>query len=160
MGLSFYKWYAKRWSWQHYIRHMHVLMPWDLPYRRRILQQEQDVSGVSSTMYLWKIFYLNIWCNLEFFTIWKCVHTMNLNIVKYLAICVYVNIIMWIWILYEFEFEIFNYSLNMYLLISVSWIKIADTIDASMVSAGFYRWTPKILWLTSSRGFFKSVVLL
>jgi hypothetical protein len=39
----------------------------------------------------------------EFLTKWKCVHTMNVNIVNYLAIIwMYVNIILWICILYEF----------------------------------------------------------
>jgi hypothetical protein len=132
----------------------HVLASWDLPCRRRILRQEWDVSRVFSTMYLWKICYLNIWCNLEFWTIWKCVHTMNLNIIKYFAIWVYMNIIMWIscmnlnplwisslWILYEFEFEIspihfgrFNCSLNLYILNGVGWLKVPDTIDPSLVS--------------------------
>jgi hypothetical protein len=130
---------------------MHVIASWDLPCRRHILQQERDVSGVSSTMYLWKIFCLNIWCNLEFLIIWKCVHTMDLYIVKYLTIWVYVNLnYVWIWI----EFKIFNYSLNLYLLNGVSWLKVANTIDAYLVSAGFYRSTPKILWLTPSRDFF------
>jgi hypothetical protein len=88
-------------------------------------------------------------------TIWKCVHTMNLNIVKYLSIIwMYVNIIMWIWIMYKFKFEIFNYNLNMYLLNGVCWRKVADTIDLSLVLAGFCQPSPKILWHTPSRGFF------
>jgi hypothetical protein len=79
---------------------------------------------------------------------------MNLNIVKYLAIIgMYVNIIMGIWIMYEFEsymnlnhiwilimyeieFEIFKYNCNMYLSNGVDWLKLADTIDPSLVSAG------------------------
>jgi hypothetical protein len=130
---------------------------WDLPCRRCIPRWERDVSGVSSTMYLWKIFCLNIWCNLEFWTIWNCIHTMNLNNAKYLAIWVFVNPVQ-IWIMYEFEFkfkfeiEIFNCSLNLYILNSVSWLKAADTIDASLISAGIYRPTPKILWLTPRIG--------
>jgi hypothetical protein len=40
--------------------------------------------------------------------------------------------------MFEFEFEIFNYSLNLYLLNGVNWFKVADTIDASLISAGFY----------------------
>jgi hypothetical protein len=39
--------------------------------------------------------------------------------------------------MYEFEFEIFNYSLNLYLLNGVSWHKIADIIDLSLVTASF-----------------------
>jgi hypothetical protein len=93
-------------------------------------------------------------------TIWKCVHIMNFNIVEYLTIIwMCVNIIMWIWIMHEFEFKIFNYSLNLYLLNGVGWRKVADIIDLSLVSAGFHRPTPKILWLTPSRGFFVSVAL-
>jgi hypothetical protein len=93
---------------------------WDLSCRRCIPRRERDVSGVSSTMYLWKNFCLNIWCNLEFWTIWKCIHTMNLNNIKYLAIWLFVNPVQ-IWIMYEFEFkfkfelEIFNCSLNLYI---------------------------------------------
>jgi hypothetical protein len=97
-GNILYNGYAKWWSRQCYIGLVHVLAPWDLPCRRRILRQEWDINGVSSTMYLWKTCYLNIWCNLEFWTIWKCYpHAVLVNIVKYLAIWVYVNI------LYEFE---------------------------------------------------------
>jgi hypothetical protein len=97
---------------------------------------------------------------------------MNLNIVKYLAIWVYVNIIMWIsymnlnhvwifclWILYEFEFEKshvcfsrFKCILNMWLLNGVDWLKVADTIDASLVSSDLSHMTLKILWLTLSIG--------
>jgi hypothetical protein len=93
---------------------------WDLSCRRCIPRRERDVSGVSSTMYLWKKICLNIWCNLEFWTIWKCIHTMNLNNIKYLAIWLFVNPVQ-IWIMYEFEFkfkfelEIFNCSLNLYI---------------------------------------------
>jgi hypothetical protein len=76
----------KRWSRQCYNGHLHVLMPWDLSYRWRILRQDRDVSRVPSTLSLWKICYGNSWCTLEFSTIWKWVHTTNLNIVKYLAI--------------------------------------------------------------------------
>jgi hypothetical protein len=47
--------------------------------------------------------------------------------------------------MYEFEFEIFNYSLNLYLLNGVSWRKVADTIDLSLVSANFRQPTLKIL---------------
>jgi hypothetical protein len=86
---------------------------------------------------------------------------MNLNIVKYLStIWMYVNIIMWIWIMYKFKFEIFNYNLNMYLLNGVYWRKVADTIDLSLVLAGFRQPSPKILWHTPSKGFFFVLIAL
>jgi hypothetical protein len=44
-----------------------------------------------------------------------------------------------------YEFKIFNYSLNLYLLNGISWLKVADTIYASLVSTGFHRPTLKIL---------------
>jgi hypothetical protein len=47
--------------------------------------------------------------------------------------------------MYTFEFKIFNYSLNLYLLNGIDWLKISDTIETYVVSAGFYRLTPKIL---------------
>jgi hypothetical protein len=40
----------KMWSQQCYIRHLHVVAPWDLPCRWRILRQDRNVRGVSSTM--------------------------------------------------------------------------------------------------------------
>jgi hypothetical protein len=40
----------KSWSRQYYIRHLHVLTPWGLPCRWRILRQDRDVSEVFSTM--------------------------------------------------------------------------------------------------------------
>jgi hypothetical protein len=40
--------------------------------------------------------------------------------------------------MYEFELKIFNYSLNLYLLNSVDWLKVVNIIDASLVSAGFH----------------------
>jgi hypothetical protein len=72
---------------------------------------------------------------------------MNLNIVEYLDIWVYVNIIMWIpvWIsylriLYEFEFENslvcfgrFKCILNLWLLNGVDWLKVADTLNMFFV---------------------------
>jgi hypothetical protein len=137
MRLSFYSWLAKRWSQQCYSGHLHVLAPWDLSCRWCILRQDQDISGVPSTLSLWKICSVNTWCALEFLTIWKCVHIMNLNIIKYLAIIwmysceyYYVNLNpVWIWIMYEFKFEIFKYSCNLYLSNSVDWLKLADTKD-------------------------------
>jgi hypothetical protein len=143
MGLSVWTWHAKRWIGQCYIGHLHVLAPWDLSCRWRILRQDRGVNGVLSTLSLWKICFINIWCTFELSTIWKCVHTMNSNIVKYIWLlfeCIYVNIIMWIWflyefeiksymnsnpvwiwIMYEFEFEIFKWSYNLYLLNGVDW---------------------------------------
>jgi hypothetical protein len=38
--------------------------------------------------------------------------------------------------MYEIEFEIFKYNCNMYLSNGVDWLKLADTIDPSLVSAG------------------------
>jgi hypothetical protein len=37
--------------------------------------------------------------------------------------------------MYEFEFEIFYYSLNLYHLNVANWLKVADTIDASLLLA-------------------------
>jgi hypothetical protein len=111
MGLSFYWWHAKRWSRQCYSRHLHVLASWDLLCRWHILRPDRDVGGVSSNLSLWKICSVNSWCTLEFSAIWKCVDTMNLNVVKYVTIiwmyiCEYYYVNMnpiRIWILYEFE---------------------------------------------------------
>jgi hypothetical protein len=60
------------------------------------------------------------------------------KVFDYLSVCkyYYVNLNpVWIWILYEFEFEIFKYSLNMYILNGVDWLKVTNTIDPSLVSA-------------------------
>jgi hypothetical protein len=122
MRLSVWTWHAKRWSGQYYSGYLHILASWDLSYRWRIIRQDRDVSGVPSTLSLWKICFVNIWCTFEFSTIWKCVHTMNWKIVKYIWLlfeCIYVNMIpiwIWNWILYEFEFKIFKISCNLYLL--------------------------------------------
>jgi hypothetical protein len=61
--------------------------------------------------------------------------------------------------MYEFEFEIFKYSYNLHLLNGVDWIKLDDTIDPSLVSAGLSYQTPKIPCLTPSRESLVSIVL-
>jgi hypothetical protein len=149
MRLSVWTWHAKRWSGQCYSGHLHILASWDLSFRWRILWEDRDVSGVLSTLSLWKICFVNIWCTFEFSTIRKCVHTMNSKIVKYIWLlfkCIYVNIIMWIWFLYEFE-SCMNLNLKyskwdvicIFQMVSASfpypddfdfgWLKLADTKD-------------------------------
>jgi hypothetical protein len=51
--------------------------------------------------------------------------------------------------LYEFEFEIFKYSCNLYLSNGVSWLKLADTKNPSLVSTGEIIWHQR--FLTSPR---------
>jgi hypothetical protein len=133
MGLSVWTWHAKRWSEQCYSGHLQILAPWDLSCRWHILWKDRDISGVPSTFSLWKILFVNIWCTFEFWTIWKCVHTMNSKIIKYIWLlfeCIYVNIIMWIWFLYEFEIES---CMNL----NLKYSKCVVIYIFRMVSAGF-----------------------
>jgi hypothetical protein len=71
---------------------------------------------------------------------------MDISLYVYDCLCLSVNI------LYEFEFEnsIVCFGrckciLNLWLLNGVGWLKVANTVDASLISVGLSHMTPKIL---------------
>jgi hypothetical protein len=71
---------------------------------------------------------------------------MDISFYVYVCLCLSVNI------LYQFEFENntiyfgrFKCILNLWVLNGVGWLKVADTIDASLISVGLSHMTPPIL---------------
>jgi hypothetical protein len=105
-----------------------------------ILQQDQDVSRVPSTLSLWKICSVNSWCTRVFDYMKVCTYNEfeYFNVFGY-----YLNVYMWIllcevesrmnlnhvWIFILYEFEIFKYRCNLYLSNGVGWLKLVDTKD-------------------------------